>query len=86
MCAGQQVNRHGSGRASARALQFPFNLSARTESFLRGSLDLDDVIKRLQAFEKVGADVLMVPGCPISPQRARGVFAGRTVGRFIAVR
>ena len=50
--------------AAARAAGFPFTLTARTESFLRGNPDLDDVIRRLQAFEKVGADVLMAPGLP----------------------
>ena len=39
-------------------------LTARTENFLRGRPDLDDTIKRLQAFEKAGADVLMAPGLP----------------------
>jgi 2-methylisocitrate lyase-like PEP mutase family enzyme len=50
--------------AAARALPFPFTLTARTESFLRGNPNLDDVIKRLQAFERAGADVLMAPGLP----------------------
>lgn len=49
---------------AARAMAFPFLLTARTESFLRGNPDLDDVIRRLQAFEKAGADVLMAPGLP----------------------
>ena len=49
---------------AARGLSFPFTLTARTESFLRGNPNLDDVIKRLQAFEKAGADVLMAPGLP----------------------
>jgi 2-methylisocitrate lyase-like PEP mutase family enzyme len=48
----------------ARSLPFPFTLTARTESFLRGNPSLDDTIKRLQAFEKAGADVLMAPGLP----------------------
>jgi 2-methylisocitrate lyase-like PEP mutase family enzyme len=39
-------------------------LTARTENFLRGKPDLDDTIRRLQAFEKAGADVLMAPGLP----------------------
>ena len=39
-------------------------LTARAEGFLRGKPDLDDVIKRLQAFEAAGADVLMAPGLP----------------------
>jgi 2-methylisocitrate lyase-like PEP mutase family enzyme len=43
---------------------FGFVLTARTENFLRGNPDLDDTIRRLQAFEKAGADVLMAPGLP----------------------
>jgi 2-methylisocitrate lyase-like PEP mutase family enzyme len=50
--------------AVARGLSFPFTLTARTESFLRGNPNLDDVVRRLQAFEKAGADVLMAPGLP----------------------
>jgi len=49
---------------AARALPFPFTLTARAENFLRGNPDLDDTIKRLQSFEAVGADVLMAPGLP----------------------
>ncbi|MCX6047908.1 MAG: isocitrate lyase/phosphoenolpyruvate mutase family protein [Chloroflexi bacterium] len=49
---------------AARSLPFPFILTARTENFLRGNPDLDDTIKRLQAFERVGADVLFAPGLP----------------------
>ena len=50
--------------AAAVARQADFVLTARTENFLRGKPDLDDTIKRLQAFEKAGADVLMAPGLP----------------------
>jgi len=50
--------------AVARQLPFPFTLTARAENFLRGNPDLDDTIRRLQAFEAVGADVLMAPGLP----------------------
>jgi 2-methylisocitrate lyase-like PEP mutase family enzyme len=49
---------------AARALPFPFVLTARAEGFLRGKADLDDVIRRLKAFEAAGADVLMSPGLP----------------------
>lgn len=49
---------------AARALAFPFTLTARSENFLRGSPDLDDTIKRLQAFENAGADVLFAPELP----------------------
>ena len=61
---GQATERVAAAVQAARALPFPFTLTARTESFLRGNPDLDDVIRRLQAFEKVGADVLMAPGLP----------------------
>ncbi len=46
---------------AARALDFPFTLTARAENFLRGNPDLDDTIARLQAFEAAGADVLYAP-------------------------
>jgi 2-methylisocitrate lyase-like PEP mutase family enzyme len=46
----------------ARSLPFPFMLTARAENFLYGRTDLDDTIKRLQAFEAAGADVLYSPG------------------------
>ncbi len=49
---------------AARALDFPFVLTARAENFLRGNPDLDDTIRRLQAFEKAGADVLFAPALP----------------------
>ena len=49
---------------AARALPFAFTLTARAENFLRGKPDLQDTIRRLQAFEKAGADVLMAPGLP----------------------
>ena len=47
---------------AARALPIPFTLTARAENLLHGRNDLDDTIKRLQAFEAVGADVLYSPG------------------------
>lgn len=49
---------------AARALPFPFTLTARAENFLHGRNDLDDTIRRLQAFEKAGADVLFAPALP----------------------
>ena len=61
---GQATERVAAAVQAARALSFLFTLTARTESFLRGNPDLADVIKRLQAFEKAGADVLFAPGLP----------------------
>jgi 2-methylisocitrate lyase-like PEP mutase family enzyme len=46
----------------AHSLPFPFTLTARCENFLHGRPDLDDTIKRLQAFSAAGADVLYAPG------------------------
>lgn len=46
----------------ARALPVPFVLTARAENFVNDRPDLDDTIRRLQAFEAAGADVLYAPG------------------------
>jgi 2-methylisocitrate lyase-like PEP mutase family enzyme len=56
------VERVQAAVAAARALPFPFTLTARAENFLHGRPDLDDTIRRLQAFERAGADVLYAPG------------------------
>lgn len=58
------VARVAAAAQAARSLAFPFTLTARAENFLRGNPDLEDTIKRLQAFEQVGADVLFAPGLP----------------------
>jgi 2-methylisocitrate lyase-like PEP mutase family enzyme len=47
---------------AARALDFPFTLTARAENQIRGHADLDDTIARLAAYERAGADVLFAPG------------------------
>jgi 2-methylisocitrate lyase-like PEP mutase family enzyme len=65
---------------AARGASFPFVLTARTESFLHGQNDLGDVIRKLQAFEKAGADVLMAPGLPdLEAVRAVCVAVGKPV-------
>jgi 2-methylisocitrate lyase-like PEP mutase family enzyme len=46
---------------AARKLDFPFTLTARAENFFRGKPDLGDVIRRLQAYQEAGADVLFAP-------------------------
>lgn len=61
---GYATERVAAAVAAARALPFPFTLTARTENFLRGNPSLEDTIARLQAFERAGADVLMAPGLP----------------------
>jgi len=59
-----QVARVKAAAEAARTLGFPFVLTARAEGCLRGRPDIDEIIKRLQAFEAAGADVLMAPGLP----------------------
>ena len=61
---GEATERVAAAVEATRKLGFPFMLTARAEGFLRNSNDLDDAIKRLQAYEKAGADVLMAPGLP----------------------
>jgi 2-methylisocitrate lyase-like PEP mutase family enzyme len=61
---GFATERVAAAAAAARALPFPFTLTARAENFLNGRPDLDDTIRRLQAYEKAGADVLFAPGLP----------------------
>ena len=56
------VERVAAAAEAARALAFPFVLVGRAENFLHGRPDLDDTIRRLQAFEAVGADALFAPG------------------------
>lgn len=52
-------------RAAAEAARTSdFVLTARAENFLHGRPDLDDTIRRLQAFADAGADVLYAPGLP----------------------
>jgi 2-methylisocitrate lyase-like PEP mutase family enzyme len=56
------VERVAAAVEAARALPHPFVLTARAENFLHGRPDLHDTIRRLQAFEGAGADVLYAPG------------------------
>jgi len=56
------VNRIKTAVKAARSLSFPFALTARAENLIYGRQDLNDTIKRLQAFADAGADVLFAPG------------------------
>jgi 2-methylisocitrate lyase-like PEP mutase family enzyme len=58
------VERVHAGVEAARALGRPFVFTARTEGFIRGRPDLDETLRRVEAFEKAGADVLYAPGLP----------------------
>lgn len=56
------VERVAAAVEAANALPFPFTLTGRAENFLHDRPDLDDTIRRLQAFAKVGAHVVYAPG------------------------
>jgi 2-methylisocitrate lyase-like PEP mutase family enzyme len=81
------VERVAAAAEAARYLSFPFMLTARAENFLHRRPDLDDTIRRLQAFAAAGAGVLYAPLLPdleavrrvceaVSP-RPVNVLAGR---------
>jgi len=60
----EAVERIAAASEAARSLPFPFTLTARCENYLYGNPDLKDTIRRLQAFEAAGADVVYAPGLP----------------------
>jgi 2-methylisocitrate lyase-like PEP mutase family enzyme len=68
------VERVAAAAEAARAFPFPFVLVGRAENFLHGRPDLDDTIRRLQAFETVGAGALYAPGIT-KPEDIRTVCA-----------
>lgn len=56
------VERMRAAASAARSLPFPFTLTGRAENYMVGRSDLKDTIRRLQAYEDAGADVLYAPG------------------------
>jgi 2-methylisocitrate lyase-like PEP mutase family enzyme len=61
---GLAVERIAAAAEAARTAPDGFVLTARCENFLRGRPDLDATVRRLQAYERAGADVLFAPGLP----------------------
>ena len=80
--AEQAAERVAAAVEAARALPFPFTLTARAENHIRGNPDLDDTIARLQAYERAGADVLFAPGLR-SPDEIRAICSA--VGKPVNV-
>jgi 2-methylisocitrate lyase-like PEP mutase family enzyme len=89
------VERIAAAASAARSLPFPFVLTARAENFLHGSQDLDDTIRRLQAYAAVGADVLYAPGllslnairevcAAVAPHPVNVLAAGRNPAMTVA--
>ena len=58
------VERIAAAVEAARGLEHDFVITARAENYLHDRPFLDDTIKRLQAFEEAGADVLYASGLP----------------------
>ncbi len=56
------IERVRAAAEAAHSLPFPFTLTARAENYLRGRPDIRDTVKRLQAYQDAGADVLYAPG------------------------
>ena len=80
------VERIRAAAEAARALPFPFTLTARAENYLVGRPDLDDTIRRLQAYQEAGADVLYAPGLRSKEEIAAVVGAvGRPVNVVMAL-
>ena len=69
------VDRVAAAVGAARALPFHFTLTARAENLIHGRRDLDDTVRRLQAFAEAGADVLYAPGLQTREEIARVVVA-----------
>jgi 2-methylisocitrate lyase-like PEP mutase family enzyme len=81
------VERVAAAAQAARSLAFPFTLTARTENFVCGKLDLEDTIRRLQAFERAGADVLFAPGLPdLAAVRAVCAAVSKPVNFMVGIR
>lgn len=59
---GLAIERVAAAAEAARALPFPFVLTARAEGLLHDRPNLDDVTARLQAYARAGADVVFAPG------------------------
>lgn len=74
-CFEHAVARVEAAVEAARSLPFTFTLTARAENYLHGKPDIKDTIKRLQAYQEAGADVLYAPGLRTKDEIAEVVHA-----------
>lgn len=58
------VERIRAAAEAARSLPDPFVLCARADGVMTGAYDMEEAIRRIQAFERAGADLLYVPLVP----------------------
>ncbi|HWL98177.1 MAG TPA: isocitrate lyase/phosphoenolpyruvate mutase family protein [Nocardioidaceae bacterium] len=79
---GPAVERLTAAAEAAHSLPFPFMLTGRAENYLHGRPDLADTIRRLQAYQEAGADVLYAPGLTTPEEIAEVV---RSVDRPVNV-
>lgn len=81
------VDRVAAAAEAARSLPFPFILVARAENYLHGRPNIDDTIRRLQAFEAAGADALYAPGLTTADEiRAVCSSVGKPVNVVVGLR
>jgi 2-methylisocitrate lyase-like PEP mutase family enzyme len=72
--------------AAAERCGFPFTITARTEALLVGIKDMDEIIRRLQAYEKAGAHVLYATGITSMEQAGQIVSRVKTPVNVMAMK
>jgi 2-methylisocitrate lyase-like PEP mutase family enzyme len=83
----QAAERVAAAVEAARRLSFPFTLTARAENYFHDRPELDDTVRRLQAFERAGADVLFAPGLPdLAAVRAVCAAVKKPVNFMVGIR
>jgi 2-methylisocitrate lyase-like PEP mutase family enzyme len=81
------VERIAAAAEASRGLGFPFMLTARAHNLMYAAPSLDATIRRLQAFEAAGADVLFAPGLPdIEAVRAVCASVSKPVNFMVGIR
>jgi 2-methylisocitrate lyase-like PEP mutase family enzyme len=68
------VDRIKAAADAARSLSQPFMLCARADGVMNGVYDLEEGIRRIQAFERAGADLVYIP-VPPGPEELKRVIA-----------
>jgi 2-methylisocitrate lyase-like PEP mutase family enzyme len=68
------VDRIRAAADAARSLPHPFMLCARADGVMNGVYDLDEGIRRIQAFERAGANLVYIPVSP-GPEELKRVIA-----------
>ncbi|HEY1341512.1 MAG TPA: isocitrate lyase/phosphoenolpyruvate mutase family protein [Bryobacteraceae bacterium] len=84
---GLAVERIAAAAQAARSLPFPFMLTARAHNLLYAAPSLGETIRRLQAYEKAGADVLFAPGLPdVAAVRAVCAAVSKPVNFMVGIK